>query len=524
MPDETPLTAKILVVDDEETNVRLLERLLAQAGYTSVQSTMDSRRVVALYTEFQPDLMLLDLHMPHPDGFELLEEFQRLIPDGSYVPVLVLTADATGRALQRALLAGARDFLTKPFDAQEVMLRIRNLLQTRLLHLALQRQNQALEERVQERTRQLVQMEKLSAMGQLLAGVAHELNNPLAVVSGQAHLFLKAPEGPSATVRAEKISKAADRCVRIVRNFLALARERHPERAAVDLNSVAREAVELLGYELRTDNVEIRWDLAPDLPQINADPHQLHQVVVNLVANAHHAMRGTPGPRTLTLTTRATPTGRPGVQLTVTDTGPGIPPEIQDRIFDPFFTTKPSGQGTGLGLSLSFGIIQDHEGTIRLQSPPGQGATFIVDLPVGSPLSPCPTEIREDESRNLLGPKRILVVDDEADVAGVLVDFLQAEGYELDTALNGAEALKKLEQRPFDVVLTDTKMPVLDGQGFFAALELRYPELRRRVAFVTGDVLQPDKRAFLQRTGVPILEKPFELDQIRRVVRQLLQG
>ena len=202
MPDETPLTAKILVVDDEEANARLLERLLLQAGYTKVQSTTDSRRVVALYREFQPDLILLDLHMPHRDGFELLKELQLLIPEGSYVPVLVLTADVTGEALRRALLAGANDFLTKPFDAQEVMLRIRNLLQTRFLHRALQCQNQVLEERVQERTRQLVQMEKLSAMGQLLAGVAHELNNPLAVVSGQAHLFLKSPEASSAVVRA----------------------------------------------------------------------------------------------------------------------------------------------------------------------------------------------------------------------------------------------------------------------------------------------------------------------------------
>jgi signal transduction histidine kinase len=522
MPDETPQNAKILVVDDEEANVRLLERVLLQAGYTNVRSTTDSRRVIALYMEFQPDLILLDLRMPHRDGFELLEEIQLVVPQGSYLPVLVLTADATGDALRRALLAGAKDFLTKPFDAQEVVLRIRNLLHTRFLHLALQYQNQLLEERVQQRTRQLLQMEKLSAMGQLLAGVAHELNNPLAVVSGQAHLLRRNPEGPSAVVRAERISTAADRCVRIVRNFLALARERPPERADVDLNAVVRDAVELLAYELRTDSVEVRLEAAPDLSRINADPHQLHQVVVNLVANAHQAMREVPAPRTLTLTTRAIPSGQ-GVQLVVTDTGPGIPPEIQNRIFEPFFTTKALGRGTGLGLSLSHGIIQDHEGSIRLQSTPGQGATFIIDLPVGLPSPVVPAEPRVDQNLAPLGPKRILVVDDEPDVADVIVDFLRDEGHEVDTALNGTEALTKLEQQRYDVVLTDTKMPVLDGMAFFTELERRHPELRRRVAFITGDVLGLDKREFLRRSGAPTLEKPFELDQIRRVVRQLLE-
>src|SRR5437867_11460613 len=209
MPDETPLTAKILVVDDEEANVRLLERLLLQAGYTNVQSTTDSRRVVALYTEFQPDLILLDLHMPYRDGFELLEDLERLIPEGSYVPVLVLTADVTGEALRRALRAGAKDFLTKPFDAQEVMLRIRNLLQTRFLHRALQCRNQVLEERVQERTRQLVQMEKLSAMGQLLAGVAHELNNPLAVSGGRPPRSLSLPKPHPLLSRPRSTHRAA---------------------------------------------------------------------------------------------------------------------------------------------------------------------------------------------------------------------------------------------------------------------------------------------------------------------------
>ena len=520
MPENIPQTAKILIVDDEGANVRLLERLLRQAGYPNLRSTTDPREVVAIYSEYQPDLILLDLRMPHRDGFTVLEDLQLLIPQGSYVPVLVLTADVSSEALRRALLAGAKDFLTKPFDAQEVMLRIRNLLETRFLHLALQYQNQVLEERVRERTQQLLQAEKLSAMGQLLAGVAHELNNPLAVVMGQAMLLHQTGEG--GPVRAGKIAKAAERCVRIVRNFLALARDRPPERTATDLNTVVREALELLAYELRTDSIGVRLELAEDLPPLWADPHQLHQVVVNLVANAHQAMRQGPGPRHLRLTTRADPE-RSRVRLTVADTGPGIPREIQPRIFEPFFTTKPVGQGTGLGLSLSHGIIEEHGGAISVQSEPGQGAMFVIELPVVTPRG-TPSGPQAEEVPPPAGPIRILVVDDEPEVAGVLVDLLRLEGHEVDTAANGAEALQMLAGQAYDAILTDTKMPVLDGQGFYLELERRHPQLRGRVAFVSGDVLGPDKREFLERTGAPMVEKPFDLDEVRRVVRGLLRG
>jgi signal transduction histidine kinase len=522
MPEESPQNAKLLIVDDEEANVRLLERLLRQAGYTNLRSTTDSRRVIALYSEVQPDLILLDLRMPHRDGFQILDDLQLVIPEGSYVPVLVLTADVTSDALRRALLAGAKDFLTKPFDAQEVLLRIRNLLQTRFLHLALQYQNQVLEDRVQQRTRQLLQMEKLSAMGQLLAGVAHELNNPLAVVSGQAELLQSQCAGRPEAVRAEKIVKAAERCVRIVRNFLALARERPPERTLVDVNAVVREAVELLSYELRTDSVDIEIELTERLPRLWADANQLQQVVLNLVANAHHALRQMPVPRLLRVATRNAP-DRHAVQLSVVDTGPGIPAEVLGRIFDPFFTTKPPGQGTGLGLSLSHGIIEEHGGSIQVDSTPGRGATFLIELPVGAApaVAPAPPEVRAAVTP---GPKRILVVDDEAEVAGLLVDLLQSEGHEVDVASNGSEALAKIQARAYDLILSDTKMPVLDGQGFFQELERRHPELRRRVAFVTGDVLSVDKRAFVERIGAPTLAKPFNLDDIRRVVQRLLHG
>jgi signal transduction histidine kinase len=519
MPAETPETARILIVDDEPANVRLLENVLRQFDYKHLLSTTESRRAVTLFREFHPDLVLLDLRMPAPDGFEILDQLQRLIPSGGYLPVLVTTADVSPDTLRRALQAGAKDFLTNPFDVQTVILRVRNLLETRVLHLALQEQNRVLDERVQERTRQLLQLEKLSAMGQLLAGVAHELNNPLAVVFGQAQLLLTAAGGSPHAPRAEKIATAAARCVRIVQNFLALARDRPPARTRVDLNAVVREAVDLLAYELHTDGVEISWALAPDLPSLSADPHQLHQVVLNLITNAHQAMRATPPPRSLAVATRTT-ADRRGVQLTVTDSGPGIPPEIQSRIFDPFFTTKPIGQGTGLGLSFSFGIITDHGGTIRVESEPGQGARFTIELPVAAPAS---DEVSAPESRPVatLAPQRILVVDDEPDVAGVLSELLESDGHTVDTARNGKEALERIAQRPYDVILSDTKMPTLDGEGLFRELERRHPALRRRLAFITGDVLNETKRAFLERMGTPVLSKPFELNDIRDVVRRL---
>jgi signal transduction histidine kinase len=520
MLDDDLRSAKFLIVDDEPANVRLLERLLAQAGYSDIRSTTDPRAAAALYSEMSPDLVLLDLRMPHMDGYAVMEQLRLLTPASAYVPILVLTADLAGETTRRALFAGAQDFLTKPFDHHEVILRIRNLLRTRFLHLELARQNERLEERVRERTQRLLQMEKLSAMGQLLAGVAHELNNPLAVVMGQAQLLQHSVGQVSVAARAEKIARSAERCVRIVRNFLALARERPPERARVDLNAVVEEALELLGYELRADGIDLRLDLADGLPALWADPHQLHQVVVNLLTNAQYAMRHGEGLRVLALST-ATDAGQTHVRLRVGDTGPGIAPHVQARMFEPFFTTKPTGEGTGLGLSLSKGIVEGHGGSISVDSTPGRGAVIEVQLPV----VPLPAgALRQAAPAVLPGPrgKRILVVDDEPDVAGFLVELLRFEGHDVDVAANGAEALDKIGERSYHAVLSDTRMPVLDGVGFYREIERRHPELHGRVAFMTGDTLSAEKREFLDRTGAPSLMKPFSLDEVQRVVQRLV--
>jgi CheY-like chemotaxis protein len=266
------------------------------------------------------------------------------------------------------------------------------------------------------------------------------------------------------------------------------------------------------------DDVTLNLDLARDLPLFSADPHQLHQVVVNLVTNAHQAMRETAGPRRLTFTTRFdSATAR--VRLEITDTGPGISPDILARLFEPFFTTKPLGQGTGLGLSLCKGIVEEHGGTIRVDSEPGHGATFQVELPMTVPrVSATPTPSVPSQLR----ARRILVVDDEPTITNVLADMLGLDGHVVDTASTGREALDRLRERSYDLILSDLRMPDLDGPGLYRQAERERPGMGRRFVFLTGDVLNATVRQFLEETGVPSLSKPFTLADIRRAIQQAL--
>ncbi|OGK77833.1 MAG: hypothetical protein A2X52_12230 [Candidatus Rokubacteria bacterium GWC2_70_16] len=410
------------------------------------------------------------------------------------------------------------------FDTQEVAL-LTQLADDLAFGMSAQRaraERERMKEQIESQREAAFHREKLAEMGSLLAGVAHELNNPLAVLIGRLSLLRMKPEAEPLAQGLGKLSEAADRCVRIVRNFLALARQRPPERGEVSLNQVIREAVELLAYPLRVDNVAVQLALAEDLPRLWADPHQLHQVVVNLITNGHHAMRGSQGPRRLTFTTRSDP-ARKRVCLEVADTGPGVPPDLLRRIFEPFFTTKPVGQGTGLGLAMCQGIVEGHGGSIRVESAPGAGATFVVELPVEGPGPLAPEASPLPEARRIQG-RTILVVEDEPEVAQLLADVLEADGHLVDTAADGAAALARLSERSYDMVLSDLRMPTLDGPGLYGELERRHPELTRRIAFVTGDALSPRTREFLEATGAPCLEKPFRPEDVRRIVSRILLG
>ncbi len=375
------------------------------------------------------------------------------------------------------------------------------------------------EEELARQREALYQSEKLNALGSLLAGVAHELNNPLSVVVGQATMLADAAADPKTVERAEKIRRAADRCARIVRSFLSLARRKTPEMTAVQFNAVVEMAVELLSYQLRTADVNLTLELAPDLPPLLADADQLNQVVTNLVHNALQALGEVPRPRRLTLSTRYG--GNGSLHFSVADNGPGVPLDLRTRVFEPFFTTKSPGAGTGIGLSLCLGIVASHGGAIRVEETPGGGATFIVELPLRGAARMTTSADTARETPPAGQRRRILVVDDEAEIADTLAEMLRDAGHTAETAENGRQALDRLAAGAYDLVMSDLRMPVMDGPSFYSALRAHHPALLGRIAFVTGDMLSTQMKEFLATTGVPSIEKPFTTDAVKALVARL---
>jgi CheY-like chemotaxis protein len=369
---------------------------------------------------------------------------------------------------------------------------------------------------------QLLQAEKMAALGQTISGVAHELNNPLAtILSWAERLSQKSTLDDSVRHGLETIFSESERAARIVRNLLTFARKRQTTRAMVDVNQVVRETLALRSYEQRISNITVVEALAAGLPKVFADGHQLQQVLLNLIINAEQAMLSTHG-RGVVVVRTWHDADQESVVLEINDDGPGIPDEVQPKIFDPFFTTKDVGKGTGLGLTVAYAIIHEHGGRIRLESSPGAGASFYVELPMsGARLSRSvaagtrlPAPVQE------VAGASILVVEDEAALASAVTDALRDSGYVVSRAADGAEALTEVSAREFDLVICDLKMPRLDGKAFYRALAEARPSLVKRVIFVTGDVAGTDAEQFLMESGCRWLAKPFRLADLLRTVRE----
>jgi PAS domain S-box-containing protein len=371
---------------------------------------------------------------------------------------------------------------------------------------------------------QLLQAEKMSAIGQLVGGMAHEINNPLASILVNMELLLSEAKDPAQLETLQSIKVETDRAAQIVRNLLTYVRGQGSERAVVDLREAVRGAIALRRNQLLNNQIEVVVDLPPTPVLVWGNTINLQQVLMNLLVNAEHAIRSYRGRGQVWIRLVAQD-GR--AIVTVDDDGPGVAPELLSRVFDPFYTTKPEGEGTGLGLSVSAGIVADHQGKISAIQRPGGGARFVVDLP----LSQAAPEAGELPARRLLVPAsrtvqrgKVLLVDDEPDIRRSISKFLTRSGWEVDLADSGEEGLRLVGLGDYAVVLCDLRMPGMSGHEFYRRLQGASSPAIDRLIFMTGDVLSPEASRFLKEAGRPVLSKPFALRDLMEILATVVPG
>ena len=384
----------------------------------------------------------------------------------------------------------------------------------------------------------LVQSEKMAAIGKLVAGVAHELNNPLTAIIGIAQLLQSGELSEGVKQDLEKLVGEAHRAGKIVHSLLDFSRQQRPERSPVLVEDVLSSTLKILAYELQSRNIECRTDLAGDLPATMADAHQLQQVFVNLISNAHEAMYEANRGGALKITSELAAIGgengdgeagdlrsTTGIRICIEDDGPGIPSDVLPRIFDPFFTTKSPGKGTGLGLSVCHGIVGEHGGQIWVESEAGEGTRFYVQIPVIS----TDDRPREDFDADTTVPEetkeaRILVVEDEEVLRGMVVRVLGQVGYQVDTSPDGLEALEKIDSVHYDLIICDVRMPRLSGIELYKKLSGRSSKMIRRIMFITGDTIGGETIGFIEANDIPYLGKPFDIQELLEKVQLELEG
>ncbi len=374
------------------------------------------------------------------------------------------------------------------------------------------------EKRNEERLRRA---ERLASLGGLAAGAAHEINNPLAAISLAAQILMedtRLPEDVLDDVRV--IERQATRCGEVTDRMLVFARRREGDRDAYDINDLEREVVRSRRYEIETHSITLQENPAEDLPYVYVDPVQIERVLTNLLVNAEKALVDVAeDDRMLLVTTRRT---SGGVAIDIADTGPGILEHVLPNIFDPFFTTREVGQGTGLGLSMSHSIVQAHGGELKVQTAPGEGATFTIELPraaadvdpvektIGGTRMAPDFVLHETTSRSL----NILIVDDEKEIRDLAHRLLTGKGHTVTQAPSGRDALKLVTANDYDGIVLDLRMPDMSGEGFFEWLRKNRPHMATKVTVISGDLANPRTLETLERIGRPYLLKPFKTQEL----------
>jgi PAS domain S-box-containing protein len=369
---------------------------------------------------------------------------------------------------------------------------------------------------------QLLIAGKLASIGELAAGVAHEINNPLTAIMGFAQLLSTDDEVPDRIkTDLEKIYGQSQRAARIVQNLLTFARSYGVEKNAVDINHLILKTLELRGYEHGVANIQVCTDLQPGLPVASGDGDQIQQVLLNIIINAEQSIAAKKKSGTIQIVTGLVDER---IRISITDDGVGIPRHILDRLFDPFFTTRAIGEGTGLGLSVCHGIITNHGGRIYAESVPGEGATFVIELPSASVSEPgtpaAPERLLKGVVASAVG-KKVLIVDDENVIRDILSRILSERGYHVETASSGAEGLEKVQDSQYEAYLLDIKMPGVDGKDMYEIIGTKYPAMVSRVIFITGDTITKSTLSFLEATGREYFSKPLDFPRLIKAIEEL---
>ncbi len=519
---------RILVVEDNILMRMSMASFLQSNGY-HVSQAGDGQEGLDMFRRQAPDIVLLDLRMPKLDGLQVLDAITKESPE---IPVIIVSGAGSMSDAIKTLKLGAWDYVTKPITDMALLeyAIVKSLERAELIQENRRYQNY-LEEEVEKRTAELQQAQKLEAIGTLAGGIAHDFNNILSTILGYTEMArsnLPADSQPAKDL--EKVIRAGNRAAELVKQILTFSRQGQQELTSVRIQSITKETLKLLHATIPS-TIEIRQSIDSNCAPILADPTCIHQILLNLCTNAKHAMLEKGGILSVSLSqievseaelyegTRL----KDGtyLNLRVGDTGYGMDSNTMAKIFDPFFTTKAIGEGTGLGLAVVHGIVTNLGGQVTVSSEPGKGSEFQLYFPVADMEE---TVKQEPSSSVLGGNERILVVEDEVELAEMLQRMLTGLGYDAISFTDSVEALQEFTENAeaYDMVITDMTMPSINGAELARKMFTMNPAIPIILCTGFSEIIDEEKAKAM---GIrEYIMKPVRKSELAKIMRTVLEN